>query len=716
MQQRSGFLLVLSALLAASTPCHASKENSSPIEKVIELMTNLQAHIVKDGEVEAGAYRDFYEWCEDAAREKQNEIKTLTGQKGKLEATIEKAASDIEGATTKIDEASSQVASDKADLKDATVIREKEHADFVIADKELMQAVDMLTRAVNILEREMQGGSSLVQAAVGTDDFDSVIAGVSAVIDAASFSTADTSRLTALLQSRQDDEDSGAPAPDAYKSQSAGIVEVLEDMKEKAEGQLGDSRKAETNAKQNYDLLKQSLVDAAANAEKDLADLKSARAKAGEEKATAEGELEVATKGLASAHEVLKNVQADCMQKAQDHDATLAGRKKELSEIAKAKKIIQASTGGAAAQTYSFLQLGSSAAAHSRKAVGNKVVGVVKRLAARQHSAALAQLASRISAVLRYGSSSGDDPFVKVKGLISEMIAKLMKEANDEADEKAYCDDEMKKTTEKKGELDDEVADLSAKIDNAAAASERLKDEVKELQGELAALSQLQSQMDKAREETHGSYVEAKADLEQGLDGVRKAMSMLRDYYNSEEEGDGSAAAAALLQDDGQASFSAFMQQPTAPQTHAKSAGAGSSIIGLLEVIESDLAKNLAQTETEESNRADKYAESTQSNKVDNAAKEQDVKYKTQEFKALDRRISELSGDRDTATEELTAVNEYFEKLKTRCIAKPEAYEERKRRREAEIEGLKEAIGILEGEAVFLQRSGNMRGVSLRLD
>merc|ERR1712110_248220 len=89
--------------------------------------------------------------------------------------------------------------------------------------------------------------------------------------------------------------------------------------------------------------------------------------------------------------------------------------------------------------------------------------------------------------------------------------------------------------------------------------------------------------------------------------------------------------------------------------------------------------------------------------------KSQDVKYKTAEFKGLDKSISELSGEKDTTATELSAVLDYYAKIKERCIAKPETYEERKARREAEIEGLKEALSILESETAFMQRRSSLR-------
>merc|ERR1719343_667177 len=120
--------------------------------------------------------------------------------------------------------------------------------------------------------------------------------------------------------------------------------------------------------------------------------------------------------------------------------------------------------------------------------------------------------------------------------------------------------------------------------------------------------------------------------------------------------------------------------------------------------VESDFTKNLAAEETEESDAIAVYEKTTQDNKLAVTMKSQDVKYKTKEFKGLDKSISELSADRTTTNTELSAVLDYYAKIKDRCIAKPESYEERKARRESEIQGLKEALEILESETAFVQR------------
>jgi len=152
----------------------------------------------------------------------------------------------------------------------------------------------------------------------------------------------------------------------------------------------------------------------------------------------------------------------------------------------------------------------------------------------------------------------------------------------------------------------------------------------------------------------------------------------------------------------------AFMQQPAKPETHVASAGAGTSIIGILEVVESDFATNLAKEESAEATAQDAFEKMEQENKITKATKEKDVEYKTKEAASLDKTIGELSADRETVSSELSAVSEYLAKLNERCIAKPETYESRKARREAEIAGLKEALAVL-SETSFAQRGVKTR-------
>jgi chromosome segregation ATPase len=679
-------------LLATVAPTAALRTN--PLSKVIELLSSLEAKIIKEGEAEQKAYEEYVEWCDDASKNKGFEIKTLTAQKEELVATIAKCTSDGEEASVKIDELAKSIATSEAELKDATTIRDKENADFVAAEAELVDSIDTLDRAIAILEREMAKNPALVQ--VDTSSAKKLVQSMGAIIDAAGFSGTDQKKLVALVQSRQQDKDGdedkaeadeallGAPAADAYKSHSASIVDVLEDLKEKAEGELSDLRKAETNTQHNYDMLKQSLTDQAAADGKDMADEKSAKAEAAECVATSEGDLATTTKDLADAEETLATAQSTCMTVAGDHEATVKSRGEELEALATAKKILKESTAGAVEESYSFLQFQGSSQLKTRTDLANaEVVNIIKKLAREHHSAALAQLASKITAVLRFGAASGEDPFAKVKGLIQELIDRLMKEAAAEATEKEYCDSEMAKTEEKKTDLEADIAKLTAKIDKAAASSAELKADVKQLQAELADLAKTQAEMDSMRQEEHADFVDAKATLEQGLDGVRKALGVLREYYG-----------AAFLQ----------QQQPPLPEKHEKASGAGNSIIGILEVCESDFAKNLAERETSEADAEAQYQKITQENKVTKTLKDQDVKYKTAEFKSLDKAISEMTSDKETSTTELDAVLEYYSKLKDRCIAKPETYEERKRRREAEIAGLKEALTILENETAFMQK------------
>merc|ERR1719379_23670 len=177
--------------------------------------------------------------------------------------------------------------------------------------------------------------------------------------------------------------------------------------------------------------------------------------------------------------------------------------------------------------------------------------------------------------------------------------------------------------------------------------------------------------MDSIRAEEKALFDKNSAEMKEGLQGVKLALKILREFYG---KGEGAQ-------------------------------GAGSNIIGLIEVIESDFEKLLSEMTADEESAAAQYDKTSKENEVTRVTKEQDVKYKTKEFTGLDKTITELSSDLAGVEEELSAVLEYLEKIKEACTAKPETYEERKARREQEIAGLKAALEILEGEAVLFQTS-----------
>jgi len=98
----------------------------TPITKVIQLLSDLEAKVIKEGEAAHKTFVEYSEWCEDRSKNLGFEIKTGTAQVEDLKAAIDKATSTTAELTAKIDDTISAISTNEADLKAATEIRATE--------------------------------------------------------------------------------------------------------------------------------------------------------------------------------------------------------------------------------------------------------------------------------------------------------------------------------------------------------------------------------------------------------------------------------------------------------------------------------------------------------------------------------------------------------------------------------------------------------------
>jgi len=653
----------------------------------VELLDECKGKVAKDLAAEADAMEKYTTFCDDELKDKGYAIETATTKIGDLGAAIADAQATIAETADEVSTLGSVIAGKNKELYDAGVVRKDGNADFVAAEKELVTTIDQLSRAGTLIKKEMsfaQGKMSIERIAKKLKPMTSAL---NQIVEAAWVTAGSKKTLKSFLQATQaakenEDDDLDLSQPQAkmvaYESSSGGIVTAIEEMQGKAEDTLSDLRKKEMQAAHSYDLVKGALEGEIKNSEDKLSVAKSSNAAATEAEGAANGELVATTKAKAADEAYAATLKTDCETKATEWAERQKSATEEMAVIDKAKEIL---TSGVSA----FVQVNINNAVKKYKkwdpdqddeddktaARRDRVVTLLKNLATTHKSYALQQMSSM----------ARSDPFVKIRGLIEDMIAKLLKEAQEEATQKAFCDEEMGKSKKSQEEKQTKIDEYQTRIDKASTTIATLTEEVKELEAEVAAIDKAQSEATAARTAENTDYVKASTDFKESAEAVAKAIEVLKTYYEG-----------ALIQ------LSAKQ-----PEFGAAKSDTAHTIISVLEMSEEDFTKLLAEAEAAEDEAASAYTKLTDENKVSKAAKLADAKGKESEIKSLSVALEHSKEDHSSVSKELDAVLAYLDKLKPQCEEKAMSYAEKKAKREAEIEGLKEALGILEGGLALVQ-------------
>jgi len=306
-----------------------------------------------------------------------------------------------------------------------------------------------------------------------------------------------------------------------------------------------------------------------------------------------------------------------------------------------------------------------------------RAVSFLTERAAASKSQLLSVIAQRVA----------DDPFVKVRKMIKDLITKLMEQASDEADHKGWCDSELLTNKQTRDELSAQAADLQAQIDELTSTATKMGTDISQLNDQIAELDRVMVEATGQRQTEKAKNTDTIADAKEGQAAVSQALHVLKDFYAK------AATSTALVQQSPGQDVPETFDEPYQGNQDAKG-----GVVGMLEVIASDFARLEADTTSAESSAAREYDSLIADSKEDKTAKGKEKFHCEMRKREAENDLGFRTKDLETTHEELSAALDYYDKLKPSCVDSGLSYADRVARRKEEIVSLQEALRILQGE------------------
>merc|ERR1719160_1537570 len=437
-----------------------------------------------------------------------------------LKADIQKFAADAELLGKEIAEHEAEISTWEGDIKAASKVRETERADYETTLQDLSESIDALGRAIAVLKKQNYDRPQASFAQI-------------AALQKLSLIPEEAKKAIDAFISQDPEEGLAVSAPEAnaYEFQSKGIIDMLSKLLDKFVDERTALEKEEMNKKHAYDMLKQDLLgeieqNTAARDEKE-----ETRAKKLEAKAEAESTLADTIATRDDDMKYLEDLKATCAQKASDFESRQTLRAEEIKAIEKAIEIISSAAVSGAAEEHlpGLVQTRSGLMqlrADGRSPVQDRVATYLRAQARTLNSRVLSALAVRV----------GADPFKKVKKMIKDLITRLLEEANEEAEHKAFCDAELATNEKTRKEKTEQVETLTSEIDELQASIAKLTEQIEDLTQAVADLDAAVSKATKIREEEKEKNAETVADAQEAQKAVEQALQILKDFYEKAGE------------------------------------------------------------------------------------------------------------------------------------------------------------------------------------
>merc|ERR1719420_2640528 len=461
--------------------------------------------------------------------------------------------------------------------------------------------------------------------------------------------------LWAFLSMKQPEDPLAVSAPEAasYEFQSGGVVEMFEKLEDKFRGELHDLEKAEILAGQEFTLQIQELVNQIEMATDESEMKTKKKAERAQDEAEAKGDLATTQSDVATDSKYLKDLVAECDQKAKAYENRQMLRKEELVAVNKAIEIMSSDdvTGSGEKYLPQFVQMKSKTKPHSMSLLRASSDSPIRKKLVSFLSAQAKSMKSKI--LLKILAAATDGPFDKVKKMIKDLIVKLMEEATEETEHKGWCDTEMgsnKQTREDKAEA---VSTLTATGEELTAKIAKLTSKIAELSDSISEIDAAVAEATSLRETEKVKNAKTIEDAKVAQVAVAKALTVLQEFYSK------AAAATAFTQQDPASDAPATFSKP-----YTGMGGSNTGVIGMLEVIQADFARLESETTTSESAADEEFTRFTDDSSQDKAVKNTDLDNAEKDKSVAEADLTTTKKDLGATQTELDAALSYYEKLK----------------------------------------------------
>jgi len=605
-------------------------------------------------------------------------VESATQKLSMLQADIQEVATSAEELAREVQKLEADVATWEGDEKAATQVREIERADYLKAHNDYTETIDAITTAVGILRAQPQNRAQAV----------SLLSGSSAL---AKGSGKARKVLAAFLSRNMEFQ---TPEAYAYESRSGGVVDMIEQLKDKFIDERSALEKEETNRRHSYQMLVQEFHTSKTNAETMRSDKVQQKALDLQSAATMKGQVSDTTGTKVQDSKFLGDTKAVCSQKASDFEERQKLRAEEITAIQSAIGILN-DMQAPHVESVLIQRLGRNGTRSATSLVQllKREIGPYQDEAAKYLQDRAKAIDSRVLSAIAERVS--EDPFVKVKKLIQDLITRLEEEAGEELQHKAWCDKELSSNEKVRTSRSTDVEKLTAQIDEKSANVAQLGSEVTTLTQQQADLTVEVATQEKLYQEEKVLNEQALKDAREAQTAIGQAVTVLKEFYEQAGE------ATALVQRRSKGA----RQDPTVAEqspdifvgSYQGLEGSG-GVVAMLETIQSKYALIESTTDADMATAESEDNKFKSDSAVLKTSIAKDIEHKTNQKTLDEQALVDLQTDLSSAQKELDAASNYFEKLKPSCLDTGMSVEERQQRREQEMQSLQEALRILNGE------------------